>query len=254
METFIKNLAKGAGAILRGGFRTDIKTKQKTAPWDVVTKYDLASEEFIVRKIRRKYPDHGILSEESGEIKKSRKFWIIDPIDGTRPFSRGVAQFCVSISFVNHNQIELGCVYDPIADELFFAKRKGGAFLNGKRVHVTSETKPKYADAAILLGSHETTVREKKVIYNNLVIKYNFWPDRVSSAALSGAYVASGRFALYISKGLDPWDYSAAALMLKETGAKVTEFNGRPYKWNSRTIVAANPSLHRILTKELKTL
>src|SRR3989338_7275566 len=140
MERFIKNLAKGAGAIVREGFRTKLKISIKDTPWDLLTEYDLASEKYIIDRIAKKFPNHGILGEESGQIRSGKHLWIIDPIDGTTAFTRGIAQFAVVISFVKNNNIEMSVVYDPIADELFFAKRGKGAFLNGKKITVSGKS------------------------------------------------------------------------------------------------------------------
>src|SRR3989338_3076332 len=119
MQSFIKNLAKGAGDILRDGFRKEIEINHKKGHWDVVTQYDLASDKYIQDRIKKKFPSHGILSEEGVDIKNKKNLWIIDPLDGTRNFSRGIPIFCTTFSFIKNGVLEYGVTYDPIHDELF---------------------------------------------------------------------------------------------------------------------------------------
>lgn len=246
MERFIKNLARGAGAILREGFRKKFNSTLKSKyHWDIVTEFDLATDKFIVDKLKKRFPTHDILSEEGGGQAKKKNFWLIDPMDGTHGFVRGLPQFSVSIGFVSSNAIKFGAVYDPIGDELFFAQDRRGAWLDGKKIYTSPREHLTHSIVSITMGSAKTTKRERKIIYDNLVVENGLWPARVESVALSGAYVAAGRYDIYITKNLSPWDYAAAALILKEAGAKVTDFKGKPYRWNSVEILAANPVLHK---------
>lgn len=255
MDKFIKNLAKGAGAILREGFKKEYTFRLKSEHrWNIVTNYDLAADKYIIEKIQKRYPNHGILTEESGHVSRKRNFWIVDPLDGTHAFCKGWDQFCTSISFVSNNALKLGAVYDPIRDELFFAGKGKGAFLNGRRIIVSNTSQIEFCTTAIILGSGSTTFKERKVIYNN-AIRHAVWFAKLDSAALTGTYVARGIFDIYITKNLSPWDYSACGLIMAEAGAKVTDFQGRPYRWDKNQIVAANPLLHKqalSLVKELK--
>lgn len=248
MERFIKNLARGAGAILREGFGKEFNAKQKSDYyWDIVTEHDLATDKFITDRLKKRYPSHDIVSEESGRIgrKKNKKnFWLIDPLDATHAFSRGLAQFSVSIAFVSDNQIKSGAVYDPIADELFFAERGRGAKLNNKKIFAFRREDLNYSILSMTMGSAKTTKRERQIIFDNAA-KYGLWLSRMESVALTGSYVACGRYDTLISKNLASWDYAAAGLILTEAGAKVTDFKGRPYRWNTEEIVAANPVLHK---------
>ncbi len=249
MERFIKNLARGAGAILRDGFRTEFKISQKKASYDLVTEYDLASEQFIVDRLRKKYPQHGIIAEETGHRFKGRDFWLIDPMDGTIPFCRGLAGFCVSIAFAKAGKIKLGAVYDPVADEMFFAEWGRGATLNGRGISVSKQAELQYREVSLLLGSAETPPVVRRKIFD-VVAQYSMWPLGVGSAALCCRNVACGRYDIVISKSLFPWDYAAASVILKEAGANVSDFKGRPFRWNFDELVAANPVLHTKIMKE----
>lgn len=204
MEKFIKNLVRGAGAILREGFRTEFEIDHKLGRWDTVTEFDLISERFIIEKIQKKYPKHGIMSEESGHIIKKDNFWLIDPIDGTNSFSRGLAGFCVSVAFVSKNIIRYGAVYDPIADELFFAKLGAVATLNDKKIEVSQIKDLETVGIALQLGTASTTSKERRVVFD-MVVKYCMWPLNTGSCALSSSYVACGRYHCTVSKHLSPF-------------------------------------------------
>lgn len=251
MDRFIKNLARGAGAILRAGFRTKFKTSQKSASYDIVTEFDHASESYIINKIRKAYPSHGILSEESGHIIKKNSFWIIDPLDGTSPFSRGLAGFSVCIAFVRGRKIEFGAVYDPMADELFFAKNRKGATLNGRRIYVHDRKDLRFGGVSLGLESGLTSKKEKMAIYE-MIADYDIWPLAVGSCAICMCNVACGRYDAFVSKYLSPWDYAAGAIIMKEAGARVTDFRGRPYHWKFDQMIAANPALHKEVIAALK--
>lgn len=253
MEQFIKNLARGAGAILRDGFRTKFKIGYKNNnTWDLVTEYDLASEKYLIDRILKKYPTHGILSEESGHIIKNHNFWVLDPLDGTSSFSRGLTGFCVSIAFVSNNKIVLSAVYDPIEDELFFAKAKKGATLNGKKILIPNADDLNFSGISLQVASGRTDAKDRRKVYN-MVTKYQLWPLNTGSAALSSSYVACGRYHCVVSKLLSPWDYCGSALILKEAGAKVTDFEGKPFRWNSDGMISASPALHKQIMVALKS-
>ena len=247
METFIKNLARGAGKILREGFRKKLETKEKKGFWDLVTKYDLAVDGFVVERIRRKFPSHGILTEESGHLKKSKRFWILDPLDGTSSFSLGIPSFCTAISYVENGVIKLAAIYEPITDELFYGKHKSGAFLNGQKIDVSN--KGDIFRARVIIDLWLQADAHK---YFAKLLKAGIVPPfQAGSAALQCAYMAAGRYDALLQKGAYPWDYSAGALIMKEGGAKVTDFKGRPYRWDSKEILAANPKLHKVILDAL---
>ncbi|OGE76754.1 MAG: hypothetical protein A3A83_01645 [Candidatus Doudnabacteria bacterium RIFCSPLOWO2_01_FULL_48_57] len=250
MEQFIKNLAKGAGQILRQGFKQEIQIKQKQGHWDPVTQYDLAVDKFIQDRVRKKFPSHGILSEEGTDIKNQKHLWIIDPIDGTRNFSRGIAYFCISIAYAKSGVLSAAAVYDPMQDELFFAAKNKGAFLNGKKITVSPISSPEHALDVSDFNSSVSVAMKKKV--HRFHLKTNAWSIHKGASALDLANTAAGRFDFAIQIGAYPWDYSAAGLILKEAGAKTTDLKGKPYRWDSKEIIAANPKLHPKILKLLK--
>jgi len=252
VEAFIKNLAKGAGAILRDGFRTKFKVRYKNGEkWSWVTKYDLLAEKYIIQRIRKKFPNHGILSEESGHIIKRDHFWVVDPLDGTVPFSKGAAGFAVSLAFVRNNKLEYGAVYDPMDDEMFFGKEGHEATLNGQKIRPAQASSLDFLNISFQPGSARSTNKEIKKMFSMLA-EHRQWPVNVGSAALALCYVAAGRYDACVSTYLSPWDYAGGATIIEAAGGKVTDFLGRPYRWDSESLVAANPAVQKKIIAELK--
>lgn len=251
MVQFIKNLARGAGKILKDGFRKEIEINHKKGHWDVVTQYDLAADKFIQGRIKKKYPKHAILSEESGQIGKGSNLWIIDPLDGTRNFSRGIAQFCTIIGYVHGGKLELGAIYDPIRDELFYAQRGRGARLNGKVINVSSAESLDFAHFAadIVIDATSSSLRRK---IERMSVKESLWNLSFASAGINLVYTAAGRTDASLMLGGNPWDYAAGCLIAAEAGAKVTDLKGNLYRWTFDELVAANPKVHREILDYLK--
>ena len=249
MEQFIKNLARGAGAILRDGFGKKLQITAKGNFWDFATQYDYASEKFIVEKIRAKYPGHGILGEEQGPSGSKKEFWLIDPLDGTRNFSRGIPYFCVLIAYIKNNQILLGTVYDAVHNQLFFAKKHGGAYLNGKKIRVGPVDKLESTMAATA-WSHSSKTLSRKI--QNMMLQNEIWNNSLCTGGLTLAYVASGMLDFDLRSFGQPWDYAAGALLVQEAGGKVSDINGKPYRWDAKSVIAANPVLHKKIIEALK--
>lgn len=254
MRKFLEHTIKGAGAILREGFRTNFEVQTKGASWNMVTEYDFRSDKFIIDAIKKKYPKHSVLTEESGNIGTSKNVWVIDPLDGTHAFVRGIPQFTISIAYVEKGVVKLGVVYDVAADELFIAEKGKGAYLNGNKIKVSDTDKIEQRTlACLMLGTKGTSVEEKAKIYN-VTIKNKMWMPKVESMALCLAYVACGRYDFIVTKHLWPWDYTAGALLMQEAGAKVTQITGKPYTWKSDTVLAGNKKLYPKILELYKKL
>ncbi len=236
---------------MRGGLGKKINIGQKKGARDVVTKYDLASEKFLIDTIRKKFPGHSIYSEEKTHRTVGRYMWVIDPLDGTLNFSRGIPIFCVAICFLEENIPIYAAIYNPMAQELFFAKKNGGAFLNGKKIFVSKQRHLQSALGSVEQSPDVMTSRLQARL-QAFVLRTKLWNAYISTAALSLAYVASGRFDLAIFSGASPWDYVAGSLMVKAAGGQISQLNGEKYDWSSRSIVAASPLLHRKIMRELK--
>ncbi len=220
---------------------------------NLVTDVDQACEEAILKIIRKEYPDHGILTEDSGAFTKVSEYkWIIDPLDGTTNYAHGFPVFCVSIGLEHKGQVILGSVYEPTLDQMFVGIRGKGASLNGKKIRVS---KGAPLNTALLATGFAYNVRTKTE--NNLRHFTNFIMTaqairRVGAAAVDLCYVACGRFDGFWELDLCPWDTAAGLLILKEAGGKVTRFDGTAYSIYDKEIVASNGIIHSEMVKVLQ--
>jgi myo-inositol-1(or 4)-monophosphatase len=254
IDDFIRNMAIDAGSIQREAFHKVKTWRTKTGRGDIVTEVDLACEKLILDRIRSEYPSDPILSEEAGAIgvEEDRPVWVIDPLDGTRNYMAGIPFFCVSIGLVRQGVAEVGAVYDPIHDEMFFARRGGGAFLNGEPIAVSEEHS--LEDAIISVAWVRSKVdRHRFMRYIEQLSKETSYFRRFGSAALVSCYVACGRIHAYLQGGLNPWDMAAATLIIEEAGGRITDFSGCPIDLRNKhlDVVAANAKMQSLLMEEV---
>ncbi|MCX7845480.1 MAG: inositol monophosphatase [Dictyoglomaceae bacterium] len=246
-----ENIVKEAGKILLKYFYEEKDIKLKSIS-NLITKGDRLSEEKIIELISKNFPNHSILSEEKGDIKKESNYqWIIDPLDGTTNYAHNNPYFSISIALKRENNIILGIIYDPIREELFSAIKGKGAFLNRERIKV-SEVKD-LKDSLLAFGlPYELTMDEKNFISFINLSRRSHGIRRIGSAALELAYVSCGRLDGYWSKRLNPWDFSAGLLLVEEAGGKVTDFNNNIVPFKETSIVASNGLIHSRLLEILK--
>lgn len=252
-RTLIQAVAREAGALLRERLH-DRHIVQYKGEINLVTEADRLSESLIVERIRREFPGHDILTEESPETANGSRFrWIIDPLDGTTNYAHGYPVFCVSIALEVKGVIMLGAVYNPMLDELFTAEKGAGAFLNGRRLTVSrTET----LSRGLLATGFPYDIREDRnnnINYFKVMALSAQAVRRAGSAALDLAYIAAGRFDGFWELKLMPWDTAAGWLLVEEAGGGVTDLRGDPYHLHSRNILASNGLIHaemaRILSK-----
>lgn len=229
------------------------KTVRYKGEINVVTDVDRASEDIVVSAIKKHYPGHSFLAEEKSYAKKSADFtWIIDPLDGTTNFLHGFPFFCVSIALAKKGDVLTGVVYDPARNELFYAEKGKGAFLNEKRIRVS---RIKHLKKALIATGFTYNIRKaKNKNITNFVkfLKRSQAVRRAGSAALDLSYVASGRFDGFWEYHLNPWDIAAGILIVKEAGGKVTRVDGKPFGLHNREILASNSKLHSQMANILK--
>lgn len=212
---------------------------------NIVTDVDKRSEAMIIKKILSVFPDHSILAEEIGAQDRCCGYkWIIDPLDGTTNFAHSFPFFCVSIGLEKDGDIILGVVYDPARDELFFAQRGRGAYLNNKRIHVSKSARLK--DCLLATGFAYDV---KEVKNDNIAHFKHFLMEarairRAGSAAIDLCYVACGRFDGFWELELCPWDMAAGTLIVKEAGGKITLFDGSEYDHYDKQVLASNGLIH----------
>ncbi len=240
-----------AGEVVMARFPGDKDISYKEGRSNVVTDVDLLAEEKIIAILRREYPDHGIMTEESEDIASQSPYtWIVDPIDGTRNYAYGIPHFCVALALACGEEIVLGVIYDPVREELFRAEKGSGAYLNDAPIAVSDRQSLSVSLAAFDLG-YDPDIGQKM-----LKVAGGLWPEVAAvrvmgSAALGLAYVACGRLDLYFHFSLYPWDLAAGIVLIGEAGGAVTEMEGQPVSIHSRTVVAANRKIHRDFVKKV---
>jgi len=246
--------ARSAGNIIvRSLERLDVIQMTEKSKNDFVTEIDKQSEKIIIEAIRKTYPNHAILAEESGEIAGAAEVtWIIDPLDGTTNFIHGFPHFCISIAIKNKDRVDHGLIFDPIRQETFTASRGGGAQLNNKRMRVSQRTSLQNA----LLGTgfpHRGTEHFQIYIKTlQTLMQQASGIRRAGAAALDLAYVAAGRLDGFWEMGLGPWDMAAGALMIQEAGGMASDFHGGEDYLNSGKIIAANPKVFKPLLQSIR--
>lgn len=258
MEQFIQKLAKDAGKIVFSKFRKIRSVKSKEHPKDLLTSADLAANNFIVRAIRQKFPEHGLITEERYAAAKINKpyTWVADPLDGTTGFVHQLPSFCTGIALLKGKQPFLAAVYDPVHDELFFARAANGAFLNGKKVKPVVRTRLSECAGSFL---HTRSLAQRKKY--SLAIYQTFFDHEISfirppAIIINEVYVALGRLDFMAGRDFHIWDLAAGYLIMKEAGVKVTNLKGQPWTVADKTIFAARPVIYKqyypILKKALK--
>ncbi len=245
MLNFAKETAVQAGNILLEKFGKRIHISKK-GEIDLVTEADLASEKFIIERIKTRYPLHAILAEESGDavlIGDGDWKWIIDPLDGTTNYAHGYPCFCVTIAVEYDGEIVIAVTYDPTRDELFAAERGGGASLNNKTISV-SET-DKLGDALLVTGfPYDISKRDNFAEHFTDMLLKSRAVRRDGSAAIDLAYVACGRFDGFWEDGLNPWDMAAGVLLVEEAGGRVSYYDGSKFSIYRPPLCASNGSIH----------
>jgi len=250
--SFIKNLALEAGRIcLEGQKHLTYHDLEFKSAKDIVTDIDKKVEAFLVKAIRARYPDHGVLGEEYGAVRaKSGYRWIIDPIDGTTSFVHRLPFYGISIALEKEGEMVLGVVYAPALDQLFYAEKGRGAFMGDTPIHV-SET-GKLDNAVMATGFaclRDNLTNNNLPIFNEIVPKLRDI-RRLGSAALDLCYVALGSLDGFWEMNLNIYDIAAGAVILQEAGGVVTDFTGgRQFPENG--IAAANQALHTALIRIL---
>ncbi len=242
--------ARAAGSIiLRYLNRVDSLTVEEKSRMDFVSEVDKLAEAEIVRELRRAYPDHAILAEESGKTGKADKLWIVDPLDGTHNYLRGFPHFSVSIGFADHGDLVYGVVYDPLRDELFTASKGDGAFCNDRRLRVARRETLAGALLATGFPYRQRAHLETQLAMTRALLATAEDIRRTGSAALDLAYTAAGRIDGYYEIGLKPWDMSAGCLLVREAGGNFCDFAGRDGVPASGNLIAGNHHLTSAMSK-----
>jgi myo-inositol-1(or 4)-monophosphatase len=248
---YIERLARQAGQILRAGYQQKHQIDYKGVI-DLVTEVDRQSEDYLLGEIRKDFPDHHILAEESGGTRGSENQWYIDPLDGTVNYAHNIPIFSVSIAYASNERLSLAAVYDPMRDEMFTAERGKGAHLNGRSLHVS--TVAELQKSLLVTGFPYDAWNSEFDNFDNFVKfgKLSQGVRRLGSAALDLCYVAAGRFEGFWELALKPWDVAGGGLICEEAGARVTNvFGETDYISPPQSIVATTPGIHARMLEEL---
>jgi myo-inositol-1(or 4)-monophosphatase len=246
--------ARKAGSVINratlDGAGFEVRAKQQN---DFVTRVDHAAEEAILEIVRKSYPDHAVLAEESGAAAGAAEYqWIIDPLDGTTNFIHGFPQYCVSIAIRHRDVLAHGVIYDPNRNELFTASKGRGAFLNDRRIRVSKCLR--LGEALIGTGFPFREGARIDLYTNQLknLMQKTAGVRRAGAAALDLAYVACGRLDAFWELGLSPWDMAAGALMIQEAGGLVGDLRGDSGYLESGEIACATPKIYPTLLEALR--
>jgi myo-inositol-1(or 4)-monophosphatase len=244
---------KAARALRRDFGEVEQLQVSKKGPSDFVSAADVRAEKTLRAELFKARPRFGFLLEEGGEVKGEDPHhrWIVDPIDGTTNFLHGIPHFAISIGLEMSGEIIAGLVYNPIVEEMYYAEKGKGAFLNDKRIRVSSRTH--LADTVIATGIPFHGRPGHKPFLNRLerVMDQVAGVRRMGTASLDLAYVAAGRCDGFWETGLQPWDIAAGILLVREAGGYVTELTGDKNVLVSGDVVAANPKIHKQLLELL---
>lgn len=249
--------ARAAGNVItRNMDRVDTLQIDQKARNDFVSEVDRSAEAEILRVLQKAYPDHSILGEESGLVGKDNADyqWVVDPLDGTTNFLHGYPYFSVSIALVHKNRLDQGIVYNPVSQELFTASRGEGAWLNNKRIRVS---KVQHMEKALIGSSFPYRPGQNLAFYQESVRLYTEQSGgirRAGSAALDLAAVAAGRLDGLWMYGMQSWDVAAGALLVREAGGLLNDFNGKDDWMNGGELIAATPKIHHAMLQTMKPL
>jgi len=245
---------KAAKSLLRDFNEVEHLQVSKKGTNDFVTAADLRAEKTLIEELSHARPGFGFLSEESKPIpaKDGRSRWIIDPLDGTLNFMHSVPQACISIAAEQDGELVAAIVFDPLRDELFWADKGEGAYVNQKRLRVSK--RERIADCLIAHGraaGEKPEQQERFLQQMGHVMRHTRDLRRMGSAALDLAYVAGGRFDGFWEEGLKPWDIAAGVLLVQEAGGYVTQTSGGPFELEKGSVLAGNKHIHGQLHKAL---
>ncbi|MBS1929373.1 MAG: inositol monophosphatase [Chitinophagaceae bacterium] len=245
LKTTLINAVQAGAAQLQHYFNGNFKISNKEGINNLVTEADHASEREIINIIKQDFPQHFILSEETGELRSdSNVKWIIDPIDGTVNFANGIPICCVSIGIEKDGDMIMGAVFNPFMQEFYFAEKGKGASLNEKSIRVSD--KQQVLKSCLVTGfpyTYSDTPNGPIQVFEKL-IKKGIPVRRLGSAAIDLCWVAAGRFDGFYEHNLQAWDSAAGFLIVEEAGGKVTDYKGNYYSPYQPHLLATNGKIH----------
>ncbi len=247
-------MARQAGAELLKFFKDKNLKIDKKSKHEIVTPADMASNKIILATIKKEFPTHGILSEETGYYQKNSDYlWIIDPLDGTNNFAMGNPLWGVSVALAYKKELVLGVINLPFMKDLFWAQVGQGAYLNNKKITVSQEKGLKTSLATFCFGYTPKSIRDGHKISLAL---HNKAVDarQLGSASVEMGWLAQGKTEAFIMPKVKLWDPAAGVVIVREAGGKVTDFKGKDWKINHKTLVGSNGNVHNEVMKIISKL
>lgn len=248
----VEPIVRKAGEILLSYFQKQLVWKDKGSH-GFVTEADLAVEDFLIKSLELLIPGVDFFAEESGERNNGSDYcWVIDPLDGTTNFAYGLPYFCISVALTYKQKPVFGMIYQPLLDELFYAERAKGAFLNGQRIKI-AESRP--MEKTLLMVGFPYSKGEEFVHvlqYLEKISKQTYAFRHLGAIALDLAYTACGRSDGIFFEGLGWWDVAAGTILIQEAGGMATTYSGGPITPEYESYVAANQRLHTQLLNVFK--
>ncbi len=238
---FARDIVKGAGDELRDQYKKrdamKFRVKEKG---QIVSEADMIADRMIIEAIKKQYPEHSILSEESGNIgaEKSEFVWVVDPLDGSTNFALDLHFWNCTVALVRKGEPVIGVVYAPMYEQEYWAVAGKGAYLNDSKISVSGKGRFEEQFHAFCYGSRMTNAREIAGEYCKRMIVEKISCRQIGAAALELARVASGTLGSMFLPGANPWDVAAGALLVKEAGGVVVDLEGNEWDLNSKSVVA----------------
>lgn len=248
----VQNIICKAGDLAMTFFKRPLQVTEKDNGTSFATNADIAVEQFLLENLAPIIPDACFLAEESGSSGSNEYCWVIDPIDGTRNFLRGIGYFAISVGLTLNNKPIWGAVYHPVTQEFFHAVKDGGAFLNGQPIKVA--TPAVYAQSNIILAlpyAKDGSLAQVLACLDKSD-DHNYTARHFGSTALDTVYVACGRLDAMFFKGLSWWDIAAGMLIIEQAGGTVTDFTGGKVALGYASFVASNGAIHQDMLGLLK--
>ena len=238
LNLIIKSCEKVSKVIIRDFGEVENLQVSKKGPKDFVTKTDKRVDRILIEELSKTKKNYSFLTEETGKIINNNKdfFWIIDPIDGTTNFLHGIPHFAISVALKQEDEIIIGVIFDPIKNEIFYAEKNSGAFLNNSRIRVSNKINLEEC----LFGTNNDGI---KSIYPKLNLRNS------GCAALDLAYVGCGRLDGFFHNKINLWDIAAGKIIIEEAGGKINDIS--KFKFNKIDIKAANPNIYEKMLKKL---
>ena len=243
-KELVDSLSRKAGNVLMKHFRQDwALLKERSTAKEAATKYDKQVDRLIVEEIKRHFPHHSLLTEESGFLQGDPEWlWIVDSLDGTGNFANFNPFFAVCLALMHRSELLLGVVYAPAIDEFYFAEKDKGAYLNGLRIRVSDVSDLNHSYILYCEGGEKDRGRTGALLHK----VYPRVTDirKLGSAGLETAWVATGKREAYFTTKIEPWDVAPGVLLVEEAGGKVSDFQGNPWQPRTSDLLVSNKKLH----------